>query len=137
MKSFDEILEERKRKKENGGIDTSRFDAVMSKRVSNKAAELYESFFNEVKGFSSGAETDYNSIDYSNAVSLYDKYSTKSVSLRENAKAIEKFLKENKSYIDSDSYSKMMDGVNTYYGFANDTIRAFGEHKDYYERRPR
>ena len=137
MKSFDEILEERKRKKENGGVEYSRFDAVMSKRVGKKAAELYESFFNEVKGFTSSAETDYNSIDYGSDVNgLYDKYSSQSSDLRKNAQSIKKFIDENKSYFDSDSYSKMMESINTYDTFLNDTSTAFGMKKDFFTNFP-
>ena len=132
MKSFDEILEERKRKKENGGIEYSRFDAAMKNRASKKASELYESFFNEVSGFSSQAEKDYNSINYGNAGSMYDKYASQTSNYKEKATSLKNYLKDNKDYLDSESYQKMLDNVRSYDDFLTGTFSAFGEHRDYY-----
>lgn len=133
MKSFDEILEERKRKKENGGVEYSRYDAAMGNRASKKATEMYESFFNEVSGFYSEAEKDYNSIDYGSDVSgLYNKYASKTSDYKEKAKSLKNYLKNNKGYLDSESYQKMLDNVRSYDDFLTDTFSAFGDRKDFY-----
>ena len=132
MKSFDEILEERKRKKENGGTDTPRFDAVFSERARKKASEMYKSFYNELQGFTSNVEEDYNSIGYGSASSLYDKYNSQSTSIRNKMQSFEEYLKANKSYFDSDAYEEMLGKTKEYDSFLKDTADAFGVQKDYF-----
>lgn len=142
MKSFDQVLEERKLKKESNGVDMSKFNAAMSNRAQSKLSEMYnDSLFDSVTDYRKRAESDYGGIGYGNAGHLYRKYSTDAATITDRTKATRDYINSNKSYLsafDTDSILKSLDtidehvtGISSAYKNQSDFISTFKTEDDY------
>ena len=95
--------------------------------------EYIKSFYDDLKSYKDDAEKEYNSIDYGSDVSrLYDKHSSTTSSLRDRSSNIRAYLNANKKNINEESYTKLIEDLDSFDPFLNDTSKAFKDAKDFY-----
>lgn len=119
-------FEQEKERKSYKDIKSSEYDFGVDD-------EYIKSFYNDFAKYSSDAEKDYNGITYgSDVAGLYDKYSSQSADIRDRASTIRAYLNSQKSNLDNDAYSKLIDSLDSSLTFADDTSNAFKDRKDFY-----
>ena len=119
-------FEDEKNKKSYKDIKSSEYDFGVDD-------EYIKSFYNDFAKYSSDAEKDYNGITYgSDVAGLYNKYSSQSADIRDRASTIRAYLNSQKSNLDNDAYSKLIDSLDSSLTFADDTSNAFKDRKNFY-----
>ena len=133
----------KKRKEEEEAKSVGKSNSTSSDREARINArktvddEYIKSFYEELKAFTSGAEKDYDSIDFGSDVNgLYDKYSSQSSTLREKANLIKTYIDSSKDSMDEKTYTEWMDSLGQYDTFFSDINTAFEAKKKFYTEFP-
>lgn len=95
--------------------------------------EYINAFYKDLQKYQAESEKDYNGVDYgSDVAGLYDKHYTTISELRNRANNIKAYLNANKKNIASDSYSTLIDSIDSIGSSLEDTSKAFQKKKDFF-----